>query len=205
MTRNRDQYDSSGGDLRRSLFQTAAPEIPQPPPPAPILVDPGIAPPTAPELLESSAALQRLCESYHRMHSAMVWRSRRQRIGIALLVSAVGVVAFLLSNSRTITPTTVSDMVLAVAGASCAALGVMAMMWLRDDRRLRAAQGQRLLRALQTSCTLPTERILAFRVQGQPTTAFFDCYDIWCTHHALAHSRLAPILALFKGKRPIAA
>jgi hypothetical protein len=135
----------------------------------------------------------------------MVWRSRRQRIGIALLVSAVGVVAVFLSNTRAITPTTVSDMVLAVAGASCAGLGVMAMLWLRDDRRLRDAQGQRLLRAVQTSCTLPTERILAFRVQGQPTTAFFDCYDIWCTHHALAHSRLAPILALFKGKRPIAA
>jgi hypothetical protein len=205
VTRDSSQYDTwSSSDLRRSLFQTPAPQIVQPPA-APILVDPDVPPPSPPELLGSSAALQRLCESYHRIHSAMVWRSRRQRIGIALLVSTVSVVAFLLSNTGAITATTVSDMVLAVAGAGCAGLAVMAMLWVRDDRRLRDAQGPRLLRALQTSCTLPTERILAFRVLGQPTVAFFDCYEIWCTDHALAHSRLAPILALLKRKGPIAA
>jgi hypothetical protein len=136
-------------------------------------------PPSPDELLAASPALVRLCESYHRTHAQMTTRSRRQRLGIFLLVSGISVGALFLSRSGTLTATLVSDLVLAVAGASCASLGLLSLLWLRDERRLRGVQGDRLLRALHSNCSLPVERVSAFRRKSDPVSAFFDCYESW--------------------------
>src|SRR5260370_493130 len=86
-------------------------EAPLPPPPAPTSdrrgrnpqpdLDPGVAAmlPSADELLEASPNVQRLCDSYHRLHRHMVARSRRQKLGIAGLVAGVGVGTVVLSRS----------------------------------------------------------------------------------------------------------
>jgi hypothetical protein len=136
-----------------------------------------------------------LCESYHRIHRHLVARSRRQRLGIAALVAGVGIGAILLNHGSQIAPATLSSMVLAVAAMSCVSLGLLAALWVRDDHRLRDAQGERLLRALQFSCTLPEERLTAFKRLSQPTAAFFDCYAIWRSDHP---DRQTGILALLE-------
>jgi hypothetical protein len=188
--------DTSSSELRASLLRSLQPVTPQLRPAAAVPQIQAAAPldlPTAPELLEASPAIQRLCESYHRIHRHLVARSRRQRLGIAALVAGVGIGAILLNHSSQIAPATLSSMVLAVAGMSCVSLGLLAALWVRDDHRLRDAQGERLLRALQFSCTLPEERLTAFKRLSQPTTAFFDCYAIWRSDHP---DRQTGILAL---------
>lgn len=193
---------TSGNDLRRALFPAPVTAAVHTHAPAPATL-PDVPPPSAPELLEASPSLQRLCESYHRLHGTMVERSRRQRIGIAFLVAGLAVGAFMLNNAGVVTAATVNDMVLCAAGASVAALAVLAVLWLRDDRRLRDAQGPRLLRALQTNCDLPSDRLMVFRMVVEPTVAFFDCYDLWRSRNVLVHNRLAPLLALFRGRRAL--
>lgn len=147
--------------------------------------------PSAPELLESSPSVQRLCESYHRTQRAMIQRSRRQRLGLALLVAGVGVGSYVVGRSGTITASTLSDVVVAVAVASCISLALLALLWVRDVRRLRMAQGERLLRALQFNCALADERLQAFRRLMHPTTAFFECYAVWCSQHPETRSGFA--------------
>jgi hypothetical protein len=168
--------------LLRSLQAPAPPTHPLAAAPLAAIPAPA-ALPTAPELLAASPAIQRLCESYHRIHRHLVARSRRQRLGIAALVAAVGIGAIVLDHSNQIAPSTLSNMVLAVAAMSCVSLGLLAALWVRDDNRLRDAQGDRLLRALQFSNGLPDERLSAFRRLSQPTVAFFDCYNIWRSDH----------------------
>jgi hypothetical protein len=137
-------------------------------------------PPSAPELLGSSPNLQRLCESYHRTHIAMVRRSRRQRIGIALLVGAMAVASLYLKKAGLLNPQAVANLIVTVAGASCLGLAIMATLWMRDDRRLRSNQGERLLRAIAFNCELPIERLEALRLGLVPSSqAFFDCYEVW--------------------------
>ena len=176
-----DPTSSSG--LRRALF-AARPTFQASPllePRGPGRVPP---PPSAPELLDSSPNLQRLCESYHRTYMAMVERSRRQRIGIALLVAAMAVESVYMQNAGLLNPATVSNLVLTVSGASCMGLGIMAMLWLRDDRRLRNAQGERLMRALAFNCDLPTESLEALRLGlAPPSQTFFACYQVWKSQH----------------------
>lgn len=138
-----------------------------------------VSPPSAVELLTASPAVVRLCESYHRTHATMANRGRRQRLGIFVLVCAIGIGSMLLRNSGAVSATLTSDMVLAVAGASAVSIALLGLLWLRDDRRLRGLQGDRLLRALQSSCTLPADRIVAFRQRREPVAAFFDCYSAW--------------------------
>ncbi|HET9052216.1 MAG TPA: hypothetical protein VFO60_10985 [Candidatus Dormibacteraeota bacterium] len=147
---------------------------------APIaLDDDDTTPPSAVELLSASPALVRLCESYHRTHATMATRGRRQRLGIFLLVCGIGIGSLLLRRSGAVSADLVSDLVLAVAGASAVSVVLLGLLWLRDDRRLRGLQGDRLLRALQSNCTLPADRIVAFRKRREPVTAFFDCYATW--------------------------
>ncbi len=135
--------------------------------------------PTAPELLEASPNIQRLCESYHRSYRHMLARNRRQRLGLAVLVAAVGVAAVVLAQSHATTVNVASSLVIAVGLASAAGVALLALLWVRDDRRLRRVQGERLLRALQFNCTLHEERLHAFRRLSHPTAAFFDCYALW--------------------------
>ncbi|HEY6379960.1 MAG TPA: hypothetical protein VI316_12350 [Candidatus Dormibacteraeota bacterium] len=141
-------------------------------------------PPSAPELLDSSPNLQRLCESYHRAHTAMVRRSRRQRIGIGMLVGAMGVASVYLKNAGLLNPQSVANLILTVAGASCLGLAIMATLWMRDDRRLRGNQGERLLRAIAFNCDLPGERLEALQLGLVPSSqTFLDCYDVWRAQH----------------------
>lgn len=186
---------SATTSLRASLLTPASPA----PPGAPATVaearSTSAVLPTAPELLTSSPNLQRLCESYHRAHVMMVERSRRQRIGIALLVAAVAVTGGYLKASGVLTPGATTDLVLAVAGVSCVGLAAMAKMWMRDDRRLRNTQGERLLRALQFNCDLPRDRIEAVRSGSlEPTRLFFDCYAIWRAQHNPIRNGIAGLL-----------
>jgi hypothetical protein len=167
-----------------------------PPPPAPAperrsrtpqpSLDPGVVAmlPSADELLAASPNVQRLCDSYHRLHRHMVARGRRQKLGIAGLVAGVGVGTVMLSrSSNQISPATLTNLVLAVAAVSCAALALLAMLWMRDEGRLRVTQGDRLMRAVQLSCDLDEDRVEAFRRHIQPTAAFFDCYRAWLIQH----------------------
>src|SRR5437899_11221297 len=61
--------------------------------------------PTATELLASSPNLQRLCDSYHNTRRTMVRRGRRQRLGIAALVCALGVAAVALFRQGSLADT----------------------------------------------------------------------------------------------------
>jgi hypothetical protein len=150
--------------------------------------------PTAPELLDASPNLQRLCESYHRTYRHMLARNRTQRLGLAVLVAAVGVAAVLLAQSHAATVTVASDLVVAVGAASAAGVALLALLWVRDDRRLRRVQGDRLLRALQFNCSLHEERLSAFRRFSHPTAAFFDCYALWREQHPDRVSGLAAVV-----------
>ncbi|HEY0410632.1 MAG TPA: hypothetical protein VGE42_10240 [Candidatus Dormibacteraeota bacterium] len=155
--------------------------------------------PTAPELLESSPNLQRLCESYHRSYRHMLTRNRRQRLGLAVLVAAVGVAAVMLAQSHAATVTVASSLVIAVGVASAAGVALLALLWVRDDRRLRRVQGERLLRALQFNCSLHEERLNAFRRLSRPTAAFFDCYALWREQHPDSADGFASVVRSLRG------
>lgn len=161
--------------------------------------------PSAAELLDASDNLRRLCESYHRTHRTMVTRSRRQRLGLGLLVAGVAVGSFMVSRDARISATVVAQMVLAVAGASVIALGALALLWARDERRLRLAQGDRLLRALQFACDLPDERLTAFRRRCEPVQAFFECYGVWSSRMPQRQTGLAVFLSTFGARRAASA
>lgn len=203
MTLPRTGIEISARALRQSLL------APPPPTPASDATSPGgeqlsldaSMVPTAPELLEASPNLQRLCEGYHRIHRHMVARSRRQRLGIAILVAGVGVGAVLLSRSGVLAPSVVSELVVVVALASAAALGMLALLWIRDDRRLRRAQGERLMRALQFNCELAPARLEAFRRLSEPTAAFFDCYAVWRSRHPEGPQGVIGLLGSVTGQR----
>src|SRR5580704_3920969 len=155
--------------------------------------------PTAPELLEASPNLQRLCESYHRSYRHMLARNRRQRLGLAMLVAAVGVAAVVLAQSHAATVNVASSLVVAVGVASAAGVALLALLWVRDDRRLRRLQGERLMRALQFNCSLHEERLNAFRRLSHPTAAFFDCYALWRDQHPDSASGLAAVMRSLRG------
>ena len=160
--------------------------------------------PTAPELLEASPNLQRLCESYHRTYRHMLARNRRQRLGLAFLVAAVGAAAVALSQSHAATVAVASSLVVAVGAASAAGVALLAVLWVRDDRRLRRVQGDRLLRALQFNCTLHEERLHAFRRLSHPTAAFFDCYALWREQNPDNASGLAAMVRSLRGMGGVA-
>lgn len=176
---------SSNQALRAALLASGEPvRTPQPEVVTPEPLDVGATIlPTAPELLESSPNIQRLCESYHRSYRHMLSRNRRQRLGLAMLVAAVGVAAVIAAQKHAFTVTVASNLVIAVGGACAAAVAILALLWVRDDRRLRRVQGDRLLRALQFNCSLHEERLHAFRRLAHPTAAFFDCYALWRDQH----------------------
>ncbi|HZS15071.1 MAG TPA: hypothetical protein VFC09_10760 [Candidatus Dormibacteraeota bacterium] len=156
--------------------------------------------PSATELLASSANLQRLCESYHSTRRRMVARGRRQRLGIAAMVCVLGVAAVALFRQGSLPDATLRLLMVTVALASAAGLGVLFSLWLREDRRLRAAQGDRLLRALQFNCSLPEESLLAFRRLVAPQQAFFDVYNAWLVEHPDRRSPLGALLG--SSRRP---
>jgi hypothetical protein len=165
----------------------------------------GAPPPSAPELLEASPNLQRLCESYHRTQRHLVARNRRQRLGLALLVAAVGVAATVLANGHHVSVGMASNLVIAVGLASGLAVGLLALLWLRDDRRLRRAQGDRLLRALQFNCMLHPDRVEAVRRSSRPTATFFECYAWWCEQHPDQAGGLAAVMRNLRGQGSVAA
>jgi Na+/proline symporter len=161
--------------------------------------------PTAPELLAASPNLQRLCESYHTTRRRMIERGRRQRLGIAALVCGLGVGAVFLARQGSLPAEMVNLLVVSVAAASAAGLVVLGWLWVRDERKLRHAQGERLLRALQFNCSLPEDSLRAFRRLVAPTSAFFDVYNAWKLQHPDRRSALAILLSGFSGKSRSAA
>ena len=149
-------------------------------------LDPDVAAmlPSPDELLAASPNVQRLCDSYHRLHRHMVARGRRQKLGIAGLVGGVGLGTLVLSrSSHQVSASALTNLMLAVAAASCLALALLALLWMRDDRKLRVTQGDRLMRAMQLRCSLDEARVDAFRRHSQPNVAFFDCYRAWVAQH----------------------
>jgi hypothetical protein len=185
--RSRAADTSSNRALRAALLATDdTAQVPEQAPAA--AASPTPAPgstmlPTTPELLESSPNLQRLCESYHRSYRHMLARNRRQRLGLAALVAAVGVAAVMLAQRHAASITVASSLVVAVGVTSTVGVALLALLWVRDDRRLRRVQGERLLRALQFNCSLHEERLNAFRRHSHATAAFFDCYSLWREQH----------------------
>jgi hypothetical protein len=150
--------------------------------------------PTPAELLASSPNLQRLCESYHNTRSRMVARGRRQRLGIAAMVCVLAVASVALFRQGSLPDTTVTLLMVTVAIASAAGLAVLAALWLRQDRGLRQAQGERLLRALQFNCSLPEENLRAFRRLVPAQQAFFECYNAWRLEHPGRRGALSALL-----------
>jgi len=193
----------SPSSLRAALL---SPPAPAPAPQA--LADPVPGPdaqevalvPTAPELLASSPNLQRLCESYHTTRRRMVERGRRQRLGIAAMVCGLAVGATFLARQGSLPKDMVTMLVISVAAASAVGLVVLGWLWVRDERKLRQAQGERLLRALQFNCTMPEERLRAFRRLVPATSAFFDVYGAWKMEHPDRRSALAILLGGLSGK-----
>jgi hypothetical protein len=161
--------------------------------------------PTAPELLAASPNLQRLCESYHNTRRRMVERGRRQRLGIAALVCGLAVGATVLAHQGSLPANMVNILVVSVAAASAVGLVVLGWLWVRDERKLRQAQGERLLRALQFNCTLPEENLRAFRRLVAPTSAFFDVYNAWKLEHPDRRSVFAIFASALSGKSQRAA
>lgn len=200
-----DRYTESPASLRAALLAPPAPPRSEAPPAAapdlresqaqdaPLL-------PTAPELLAASPNLQRLCESYHTTRRRMIARGRRQRVGIAALVCGLGVGATVLVRQGGLPQATALLLVTAVAVASSVGLGILATLWMRDERKLRNAQGERLLRAMSFNCALPEERVLAFRRWVNPTTAFFEVYAHWQAEHPDRRSALSIMFNAFRGK-----
>jgi hypothetical protein len=156
--------------------------------------------PTANELLAASPNLQRLCESYHHTRRRLVERGRRQRLGIAALVCGLAIGATVLARQGSLPSELVTLLVVSVAASSIAGLAVLAFLWVRDERNLRQAQGERLLRALQFNCSLPEERLSAFRRRVQATTAFFDVYEAWRNEHPDRRSALQLLVGALRGK-----
>jgi hypothetical protein len=180
----RDVHALAGAETPSSLREALmAPPTRRPAaaPARPATVDVGdsLLLPTASELLASSSNLQRLCESYHSTRRRMVQRGRRQRLGIAAMVCVLGVAAVVLFRQGSLADTTVTLLVVTVALASVAGLGMLGVLWLREDRRLRQSQGERLLRALQFNCSLPEDNLRAFRRLVPAQQAFFDVYGAW--------------------------
>ena len=181
------QDELSGRALREALL--ARPAAPAParrrgkaaPPPH----DPAVAAmlPSPDEVLAASPNIARLCDSYDRLHRSLVARGRRQKLGVASLVGGVGIGTLVLSRIGSVPVATLDNLVLAVAAVSCAALALLAMLWMRDENRLKTTQGDRLMRALQLNCSLDEDRVVAFRRYTQPTTAFYDCYRVWRVQH----------------------
>ena len=199
-----DRYAESPSSLRAALLTPS----PQPSPPAAASPEPRVDTtaqdvallPTASELLAASPNLQRLCESYHTTRRRMVERGRRQRLGIAALVCGLAVGTTVLVRQGNLPQTMALLAVTAVAVASAVGLGVLATLWLRDERKLRTAQGERLLRALQFNCSLPEERLQAFRRSVRATESFFAVYAAWQLEHPDRRSALSIMLGAFKGK-----
>lgn len=195
------QHAESPRDLRAALMAPPAPRPAAAPPgpaagPAP---DRGLIP-TSTELLASSANLQRLCDSYHNTRRRMVERGRRQRLGIAAMVCVLAVGSVVLFRQGSLPEATVTLLMVTVGVASAVALGILATLWVREDRTLRQAQGERLLRALQFNCSLPAENLAAFRALVAPQQAFFDCYNAWRLEHPERQSALTALL--HSTKRP---
>ncbi|HXA29756.1 MAG TPA: hypothetical protein VN193_13530 [Candidatus Angelobacter sp.] len=151
--------------------------------------------PTAIELLASSTNLQRLCESYHNARRRMVQRGRRQRLGIAAMVCALAIAAMMLFRQGSLPDSTVALLMITVGIASAAGVGVLGALWLREDRALRQAQGERLQRALQFNCSLPEENLRAFRRLMAPQQAFFDVYNAWLVEHPDKRGALASVFS----------
>lgn len=200
-----DRYAESPSSLRAALL-TPSPQSPPPAAAQPELhvettaVQDAALLPTAAELLAASPNLQRLCESYHTTRRRMVERGRRQRLGIAALVCGLGVGATVLVRQGNLPQTLALMAVVAVAVSSAVGLGVLATLWMRDSRKLRTAQGERLLRALQFNCALPEERLQAFRRSARATDSFFEVYAAWQLLHPDRRSALSIMLGAFKGK-----
>jgi len=199
-----DRYAESPSSLRAALLTPS----PQPPPPTAASPEPRVDTtaqdvallPTASELLAASPNLQRLCESYHTTRRRMVERGRRQRLGLAAMVCGLAVGATFLAHQGSLPADMVNLLVISVAAASAVGLVVLGWLWVRDERKLRQAQGERLLRALQFNCSLPEESLGAFRRLVAPTNAFFDVYNAWKMEHPDRRSALSVFVHTMSGK-----
>ena len=107
-------------------------------------------------------------------------RGRRQRVGLASLASAVAVTSAMLVSEQRLDAGQLRVMVVTPAMLAFAALGVLALLGLRDWRRLTTLQGERMLRGIDRGSTLPPTRVQAF-LAGYPTAAmaFLACYGAW--------------------------
>jgi hypothetical protein len=195
-----DARSESPSSLREALFAAPTRTASAAVRPSPTAVDPAdtLLLPTAPELLAASPNLQRLCEGYHNTRRRAIERGRRQRLGIAAMVCVLGVAAVVLFQQGSVPDVTVKLLVVTVALASTAGLGALAALWLREDRRLRQAQGDRLLRALQFNCALPEANLQAFRRVVPAQQAFFEVYNVWRLEHP---DRRSPLSALLSSAR----
>ncbi|GAC1339665.1 MAG: hypothetical protein NVSMB29_07350 [Candidatus Dormibacteria bacterium] len=165
--------------LRASLMGDGAPTHRQGAPalvPAP--VDHGPAP-SADAVLAASPNVIRLCETYDHDRVGLAKRGRTQRLGVAALSTAVMVAVAVLFKQERIGSAALVEAVVASAAAAVLALAMLALLWLRDQRRLRRIQGDRMVRALRLRCSLAPGQVEAFIAQASPARRFYECYTTW--------------------------
>jgi len=132
------------------------------------------------DVVTGAPAAGRVCEAYHRAYGELMRRGRRQRVGLASLASTVAVTSAMLVSEQRLDAGQLRVMVVTPAMLAFAALGVLALLGLRDWRRLTTLQGERMLRGIDRGSTLPPTRVQAF-LAGYPTAAmaFLACYGAW--------------------------
>ena len=145
----------------------------------PVLAGADGPPPSATAVLEASPNAIRLCETYDHERRELVQRSRSQRIGVAGLSAAVMVAVAVLFNEHRIGSRALHEVVFGAAAASVVGLGLLAALWLRDQRRLRGVQGDRLVRALRLRCSLTPGQVEAFIAHASPGQRFSELYTTW--------------------------
>lgn len=165
------------GDLRSSLLEsTATPAEQHPQRTVRERSQPGLTPE---QVLAASPSVVRLCENFDHQQINLLRRGRVQRIGVALLVTSVVLTTGILAIHGQLSLQVVRAISIALGVMGFGSVGLLAVLWMRDSRRLRMVQGERLIRALNVHSELSTDDIAMFLGSHSPQSAFFECFTAW--------------------------
>ncbi len=165
------------GDLRSSLLESTATPAEQHP--ARVVRERSQGGLTPEQVLAASPSVVRLCENFEHQQGNLRRRGRVQRIGLALLITSVVLTIGILALHGELGVQIVRTMSLVLGATGFCCVGLLAVLWMRDSRRLRMLQGERLVRALNVRSELSTDDIAMFLGSHTPQDAFFECFTAW--------------------------